>query len=558
MTLNNLLAAPGFAAWMRGQALEIPKLLYTPAGKPRIAIVSIAHLSESERMFFVTLLLNEIIAWMRSQPGTTSLRALVYMDEVFGYFPPTANPPSKTPMLTLLKQARAYGLGVVLATQNPVDLDYKGLSNAGTWWLGRLQTERDKARVLDGLEGVATTSGGDFDRRRIEAVLSGLDSRVFLMHNVHEDAPAIFHTRWAMSYLRGPLTRSQIKTLMEPRKQAAAAAQPAAAQPAAAPRSAPRPVLPPGIREGFLPPRPPGGEGLVYRPGLLAPARLHFVSARHKIDTWRELAVMAPLPEDEIADDPWEGAESITGGLPHLDPEPRAGADFAALPPAAMHPKRYAAWGRKLKSRLYVERSETVWRAPALKASSAPGESEGEFRARLAQTAREQRDLAVEKLRKKYAPKLARMNERIRKAGERVEREKSQYKQQKLQTAISMGATVLGALFGRKIASRGTVGRATTTMRGAGRVGKEKGDIAAAGENLAALEAQLVELEAEFEAETESLRDAYAPEALELEAKSIRPRKADIAVGDLTLAWTPWLKRPDGILEPAFGEEESF
>ncbi len=199
IALNNLLASPGFAAWLQGQPLDIPSLLFAPGGKPRISIMSIAHLSDAERMFFVTILLNEIVSWMRAQTGTSSLRALLYMDEIFGYFPPTAQPPSKKPMLTLLKQARAYGLGVLLATQNPVDLDYKGLANTGTWFIGRLQTERDKMRVLDGLEGASAASGAAFDRGQLDSVLSGLGKRVFLMHNVHEDAPVIFQTRWAMS-----------------------------------------------------------------------------------------------------------------------------------------------------------------------------------------------------------------------------------------------------------------------------------------------------------------------------------------------------------------------
>ncbi|MCA9086899.1 MAG: ATP-binding protein, partial [Planctomycetaceae bacterium] len=185
MLLNNLLASPGFSSWMEGESLDIQKMLYSPDGKPRFTILSIAHLSEAERMFFVTIFLNEVVSWMRAQSGTSSLRAILYMDEVFGYFPPTANPPSKTPMLTLLKQARAFGLGVVLATQNPVDLDYKGLSNAGTWFIGRLQTERDKARVLDGLEGASAAAGHAFDRRQMEVILSGLGSRVFLLNNVH-------------------------------------------------------------------------------------------------------------------------------------------------------------------------------------------------------------------------------------------------------------------------------------------------------------------------------------------------------------------------------------
>src|SRR4051812_28445465 len=216
MTLNNLLASPSFAAWMEGETLDIQRILYTPEGKPRLAIISIAHLDDAQRMFFVTILLNEILAWMRTQPGTSSLRAILYMDEVFGYFPPNGNPPAKRPMLTLLKQARAFGLGCMLATQNPVDLDYKGLSNAGTWFLGRLQTARDKARVIEGLEGASAQAGSTFNRQEMEATLAALGNRVFLMNNVHDDAPVVFESRWAMSYLCGPLTKNQIKTLMDP------------------------------------------------------------------------------------------------------------------------------------------------------------------------------------------------------------------------------------------------------------------------------------------------------------------------------------------------------
>ena len=218
MALNNLLAAPSFASWMEGDALDIAQILYTPQGKPRVAIFSIAHLDDAQRMFFVSLLLNQVLGWMRTQSGTTSLRAILYMDEIFGYFPPVANPPSKLPLLTLLKQGRAFGLGVVLATQNPVDLDYKGLSNTGTWFIGRLQTERDKGRVLEGLEGAAAGSGQRFNRQEMEEILAGLSSRIFVLNNTHDDAAEVFESRWAMSYLRGPLTRVQIKALMDPLK----------------------------------------------------------------------------------------------------------------------------------------------------------------------------------------------------------------------------------------------------------------------------------------------------------------------------------------------------
>ena len=228
MSLNNLLAAPGFEAWMQGTPLNAKNLLYTEEGKPRISVMSIAHLDDAQRMFFVSMLLNELIGWMRAQQGTSSLRAILYMDEIFGYMPPVANPPSKTLFLTLLKQARAYGLGLVLATQNPVDLDYKGLSNTGTWFIGRLQTERDKARVMEGLEGA---SGGKFDKQAMERTIAGLGKRRFLLHNVHEDEAVVFDTRWVMSYLAGPLTRDHIRTLMKKAKAAVAKVAKAASIP---------------------------------------------------------------------------------------------------------------------------------------------------------------------------------------------------------------------------------------------------------------------------------------------------------------------------------------
>ena len=294
MRVNGLLAAPSFALWLEGEPLDIATMLYTPEGKPRVAIVSVAHLSDQERMFFLTLLLNRVVSWMRAQSGTSSLRAMLYLDEVAGYMPPVANPPSKQALLLLMKQARAFGLGVVLATQNPIDIDYKGLSNAGTWFLGRLQTERDKARLLDGLEGALTGQGATFDRGETERILSSLQKRTFFLHDVHEDGPVIFQTRWAMSYLRGPLTKDQIKLLSpaapawqrprrlrralpdRPRRPArsgvadAAPARPAA-RPAAASEAAAPPVLPPQIEQFFAPARASAAP-LEYEPALFAKA----------------------------------------------------------------------------------------------------------------------------------------------------------------------------------------------------------------------------------------------------------------------------------------------
>ncbi len=556
MTLNNLLASPGFESWMDGDPLDIQRLLWTPEGKPRIAIISIAHLNEQERMFMVTQLLNEVLSWVRSQSGTTSLRALLYMDEVFGYFPPVANPPSKRPMLTLLKQARAYGLGVVLATQNPVDLDYKGLSNTGTWFLGRLQTERDKARVLDGLEGVSATSGGGFDRKQMDAMLSGLKSRVFLMNNVHDGAPTLFHTRWALSYLRGPLTRSQIKTLMAERKGTApgtpvtTGSVRTAAKAMKKPASEARPVLAPGIPQVFLEATdlPREGETLRYRPALLAEARLHFVKARTDLDDWEEVTMLVPM-DDEIDIDPWDDGEPI--GEINLAPETEPDGAFGELPSRATRAKSYAQWEKTLKSHLYREHTVTLWKSKDPKAVSTPEETEADFRVRLGQLLREDRDLDVAKLHKKYGPKLERIQERMRKAEQKIGVQQGQYRQAQLSTTTSIGETILGALFGRK-SKAGMARKASTSMRGAGRVRKEKADVDRAREDLATQEAAFAALEAEFRRELEAVRDGVDPSSLDLTEVPVRPRKADTLIERVALAWVPWIRGADGKARPAY------
>ena len=555
MQLNNLLASPGFAAWMQGEPLEVQRLLWTPEGKPRIAIISIAHLPDSERMFIVTQIMNEVLAWARSQAGTSSLRAILYMDEVFGYLPPTANPPSKMPLLTLLKQARAFGLGVVLATQNPVDLDYKGLSNTGTWFLGRLQTARDKDRVLDGLEGASAATGSTFNRAALDTMLAGLGSRVFLLHNVHEDGPVLFQTRWALSYLRGPLTRTQIQLLMQDKAAQvpgpiAPAGAAKAAKAAPAPEAA-RPVLPPDVPEAFWPSRVQLGDGetLVYRPALLGETKLHFANARAKVDLWRDSAWMVAL-DDDAYPDPWEDAEPVE--QVEVEPEPEAMAAFDALPKEASDPKSYARWQKTLVTHLYRTQTVSVLACKELKETSEPGESEGDFRARLGHAVREQRDEAKAKLEKKYAPKMARLQERIRKAEARVEVQKDQYDQQKLQTAASIGATVLGALFGRKTLSVGNARRASSTIGRASRTAKEKGDITRAQADVEAAVQALQDLEAEFQEALEAAADNADTSLLEFTETVIKPRKADILVDRLALVWLPWVRRKDGAVEPAY------
>jgi hypothetical protein len=450
MSLNNLLASPGFEAWLEGEPLDIAAMLHTPQGKPRISIFSIAHLGDAERMFFVSLLLNQTLGWMRAQSGTTSLRAILYMDEIFGYFPPVANPPSKQPLLTLLKQARAYGLGVVLATQNPVDLDYKGLSNAGTWFIGRLQTERDRARVLDGLEGAA---GGALDRQKMEQILSQLGNRVFLMNNVHEDAPVVFESRWAMSYLRGPLTRAQIKSLMASRS--AAGATPVKAPSVAAASetpsdAAPRPVLPPDVPQYFVPARGagPAGSNLLYQPMLLGAAQVRFVDPKLQVDLPRDLALLTALEAGAVTVE-WAQSKPAGFEVDELEREPGAEALFGPLPAAAGKAKSYAGWQRDLAAWLYGSQTVELFKSPSSGEVSRPGEAERDFRVRLQQAGREDRDAKVEKLRRAYAPKIAALEDRIRRADQATQREREQASQQKVQTALSIGATLLGAFMGR-------------------------------------------------------------------------------------------------------------
>ena len=351
MQLNNLLAAPGFSLWLEGEPLDIPNLLYSSNGKPKVSIIYTAHLNDAQRMFFTSLLLNQIVGWMRTQSGTTSLRSILYIDEVFGYLPPLANPPSKTPLLTLLKQARAFGLGIVLSTQNPVDLDYKAISNAGTWFLGRLQTERDKARLMDGLEGASISGQNQFNKQKIEQLLSSLGNRVFLMNNVHEDAPAIFETRWALSYLRGPLTREQIKVLVEPLKNKQKIATPIQYEKVASQIStissislksiSQRPSLPPDVPQYFLQATQNqiNNQNLVYQPYIIGAAEIRFTNTKNKIDQTKYTIVLTPITNNLIPVN-WDDSKQSNIDISQLQKTPQENISYSDLPSCCIHSKK--------------------------------------------------------------------------------------------------------------------------------------------------------------------------------------------------------------------------
>jgi hypothetical protein len=545
MRINNLLAAPGFRLWLEGDPLDVKSFLYGPTGKPRISIFSIAHLGDAERMFFVSLLLNHVIGWMRTQSGTTSLRAILYMDEVFGYLPPVANPPSKMPLLTLMKQARAFGVGVTLVTQNPVDLDYKSLSNTGTWFIGRLQTDRDKIRILDALEGVSTTTGQKFDRGRMDQLIAGLGDRVFLMHNIHDDGPVVFHSRWAMSYLRGPLTREQIKVLMDPRKSAARTASPvvqltaqvSTPSPAVVAGSGPsysqRPTLPPEVPQFFLRPTGPSSSPVTYLPMVLGISQVRFSDAKRGVDETREMYHLTPLTNEPVPLN-WEVARMVSLTMSDLGKSPPEQARFVDLPALAAKPKSYSGWQKELEAWLaHTQRLDLLF-SPGLEQFSRPGERESDFRIRMQLAARERSDENLERLKKKYAPKYSTLDERIRKAQAVIEKEEEQARRQKYQAAASIGSSILGAMVGRKSSST-----ATKTVREFGRSSKEKKDVEYAEDNLDALEKQRKALEEEFQQEVRNLRERTDPLTEKLEIVPIKPTKTNISTKLMALVWSP-------------------
>lgn len=549
LQLNNLLASPGAAAWMEGEALDIPKLLFGSDGRPRISVLSIAHLSDDQRMFFVSTVLHAMVGWMRSQSGTSSLRAILLMDEIHGYFPPVANPPSKPPMLTLLKQARAFGLGVVLATQNPVDLDYKGLSNCGTWFIGRLQTERDKLRVLDGLEGAAGAQGAGVDRAALDRLLSGLAKRVFVLHSVHEPGPTLFQTRWTLSFLRGPMTRNELRTLS---RESGVRAAPPAVAPASPSTSSPgvarggvsatlrasRPMPAAGIEERFL------GAGTEYQPFLCGSARVHYVDAKFGLDAWEDITILAPVVDDERVAD-WS---AVTGDVcipADLGREPNPGATYGELARHAARKAAAAEWKKSFAAWIYRERAAQLLRCEAMKLTSQPGEADGAFRARVSHAAHERRDATIEGMRAKVKPKIDALDERIRKAEGRVQKQESQATSATLSAAVTWGNALFGALFG---SGGSAVSKVATAARSTSRTMDQRGDVAHAEADLQALLEQREHVIADLQAEVLRVAESAGAGAegaagggstglLEVVPIRVPPRKADTDVLGVWLVW---------------------
>ena len=567
MDLNAIMAAPSFQSWLEGDPLDIDALLYNESGKPRHSIFYIAHLSDSERMFFVTLLLEQLVTWMRQQKGTTSLRALMYMDEVFGFFPPIGEPPSKKPLLTLMKQARAYGLGVVLTTQNPADLDYKGLTNAGTWFIGKLQAERDKERMLAGLES-ASEKGKPLNKRQLSKIISSLDSRVFLLHNVHEDEPIIFQTRWAMSYLRGPLSRDQVAQLMAPVKQRwveAQAAPATSAGPAVLRQEAPPPeeALPPGYNEHppALPPDVtqvffpvaisskralsilekeenrrirPERMRLVYEPALFLAGEVAFVDRR------KDVSEVEPVRKLIYANDitkiiKWEYADDAAIELDDLEDEPEEDAIFGEVPREINTARKLKRITKEFSDYLYHEKRLILLHNPILKMYSRPGESEREFRIRLSQAARERRDAEVDKVRKRYRTKLDRLRKRLERERAELAEDQAEYAARKQEEMVSGAETLLGVfgIFGRKKSISSAMTKRRMTQ-------KAKLDVEESEQEIARLEQEIREMEEEVRAEAEAIAAKWEETLDDIEPYEVKPRRADVSIELAAVAWLPY------------------
>lgn len=537
MRINNILASPTFAAWTEGEPLDIQRILYTAEGKPRTAIFSISHLSESERMFFVAMLLTRFVDWMRKQPGTSSLKALLYMDEIFGYFPPTSNPPSKKPMLLLLKQARAYGIGVVLATQNPVDLDYKGLSNIGSWFVGRLQTSQDQDRVV---EGIAGASNGRLDTGRVRSLLSGMKGRQFVLNCAHLDAPLLFATRWVLSFLKGPISASDIKILMATRKPAEASSgvpEPdATVQPLKIPGpSDQQPVLPRAVGQYFYLQNTTDAQ-IVFEPWLAAVSKVRFYNASRNIDAVKEVACRLYLDE-QFSRPVWENAEKLAYTTDECTDTAPSKSSYYPLPAAITGQKNLKPLEKSFSDYLYQTKRLELFRVKPLKLESTPGESLGDFKVRISDYLREKKDTAVEKLRRKYETRQKRIEQRLNTAMDRLDKERMDVQTKTTDTVLSFGVAVVGALFGNKTLSTTNASKVAAGMRKAGRVAKEKADVRRAQENVAERQRELEALAVEIEERIDELSATFSADAYDVETFSIKPRRRDIFDVQAFLLW---------------------
>ncbi len=533
MQLNNILASPSFAAWRKGEPLDIDSFLYTRQGKPRHSIFSIAHLGDEERMFFVTLLLGRLLGWMRRQPGSSSLRCLLYMDEIFGYFPPSANPPAKKAMMLLLKQARAFGLGIVLSTQNPVDLDYKGLSNIGTWFIGRLQTRQDQDRVLAGISGGA----GNLDKAQFREMMTGMRGRTFLLSSTHRPEPVLFETRWVLSYLKGPVSLQEIGKLVAAPPMQEKSSTAAAPTQDSGHATANAPLLPATLQQLFVP-TPVPMETVRYRPWLTGSARVRFFNQKRNIDQVEEVCLRLPAG-DKAQKFSWDESTASPVLLADCRVDPQQGASFFPVSAQLFDRKAITALKKQFADYLYHEKKLELLRVPTLKLESRPGETEQQFHQRLAALLREKKEEQAAKIEERFGRKQQQLQARLERAMARLQKEKGDVKARSVDTALSFGVAIFGAFFGRKGLSVTNASRSARGVRSAGRLIKEKGDVQRVEQEIDRIEQDLQALALDLQDALAEISERFDPARYPVETFALTPRRTDIFEVGITLVWEP-------------------
>ncbi len=529
MKLNNIISSVKFSTWISGEPLDIQSMLYDDNAKAKISIFSISHLNDNERMFFVTLLLNAFIGWMRQQRGSSALRALLYMDEIFGFFPPTKNPPSKEPMILLLKQARAFGVGVVLSTQNPVDLDYKGLSNIGSWFIGKLQTEQDIKKVLDPL-----ASKSDKSKDEIKELVASLKPRHFLLKNIHEDEMAEFYTRWVLSYLKGPLKKEDIKKLMEDYKKDTSLKnkdEKILPQEKSSAISSSKPIVSSDIKEYFCDTNI--NATTPFYPLIYALANVTIYDSKRGIDRNDKISLKLELDENtkEIC---WEDAyEEELFRQTSYNPK----ATYAKLPPLISERKSLKDFTASLADYLYRSKRIEIFYQKDLKLESLPNQSKKDFIITIQNELRDRKDMQLQKLKQKYEKDYERLQNRIEKAQLKLEKEKSDVTSKTTETFIDIGLTIFSALFGRKKLSRTTISRGASSIKKGREIFNEKDDVLRAEALLKSTQKEVEELEKDFKEEVEKLEQSFSVDNYPISIKLIKPRRRDIAIEDMALLW---------------------
>lgn len=512
MKLNSLFANPSFSKWCEGERLNIGKMLFDDNGKARCNIFTISHLSDSERMFFVTLLLNEMIRWMRTTEGTSSLRAILYMDEIFGYFPPTANPPSKQPMLTLLKQARAFGVGCVLSTQNPVDIDYKGLSNIGTWFIGRLQTQQDKERVISGLTGI---SGSEYSKDDLMNLISNLKKRTFLVKNINQDGLDVISTRFALTYLKGPLSDVQISNLMSDKK--------VNNKKFDLNLESSKPVISSNITEFYS-----YGSSLNLRPYLLGSAKVLYKGDDFE---YEKEVILEYLLENSTQVNWSEAKISKSAISTNLED----GSKFETLPSYIASAKNLNKEAKDLKDFIY--RSVKLELFSALDLLSKPGEEKSDFMLRLHDKCNEILEAQTAKISEILEKEKAKLEEELKKANIRLDKEKADVKARGIDAAINIGSAIIGAFLGTKKLSKTNATKVATSARSAGRVMDEKKDVELAQQKVAEIEASIEKLAEDEKLKLQELKDAYNIQNIEIKVAQIAAKKTDIFDEKVAILW---------------------